>query len=127
MLLQENDSRRVIEEPEENNSSKAIPATEPLVGQKANRAAQRGARYTAHTRDAAGRHLADECPECERIEKLERNEAATRKNCAVLLGSLRNLHDKHGCPYCLDCAPAAYLVKFVEHYRILDSPNRTVI
>jgi hypothetical protein len=28
-MLQEYDSRRVIEEPEENNSSKAIPATEP--------------------------------------------------------------------------------------------------
>jgi hypothetical protein len=84
------------------------------------RSARRDERYAAHATDEAGRHLADGCAECERIEGLERDAGALpqlRANCVALHETLKDLHEKHGCPYCLYCATAGFLITYVEHFQ----------
>lgn len=76
--------------------------------------------YEKHARDGTGNHLPGECPECERVEGLEKNAAALAQvsnNCTVLLDALKVMHEKHGCGTCLDCMLADHLIQSVEHYR----------
>lgn len=81
---------------------------------------KREADYQKHARVEGGRHLPGQCPECERIEGLEKAASAlsqVNSNCTALFDALRALDEKYGGCGCFDCASAEVLIHLIEEYR----------
>lgn len=70
--------------------------------------------YRNHARDEDGNHLPEGCPECERIEGLEKSAALLRSNCDALFETLKDLYERHGGCGCLSCMAAKFLISYVS-------------
>lgn len=71
--------------------------------------------YLNHARDRDGNHLPGGCPECERVEGLEKEAGAApqlRSNCDSLFKTLQALYQAHGGCGCLNCKLADFLIDY---------------